>query len=288
MFPTHERTPSNASISMVAPMMSNGHHHTHHHHPQHLRATYGQALNHPPFHMPPSASSPHMLAVGSSTGSLSAGAVSPNSMIPHRAGTSKMFTSSSGNHLAAMKQVSPTSNVASPHGNKNGVGGVNGHSTYKHQMLDSTGVPIRQESIDTNGNTIDCSADDSMAGSATGADSPPITGIIALPRAQSTPMDNSDRMSLDSVTRGGQSMTARSRLDRTPEVDISSLDTDSIYSSGHEGGTEGLSHSQQDRNPASQTAVSPPGGNTLKKKSSKRKKFLPVFLQKGKGKQKTS
>ncbi|KAK3740728.1 hypothetical protein RRG08_048971 [Elysia crispata] len=289
IYQAHERTHSNASISMISPMMSNGHHHhAQHHHQQHLRTSYSQVLSHPPFHLHSNASSPHVLAVGSSTGSLSTGGLNPNGMIPHRASTSKLFTSPSGNHLSGMKQVSPSSAITAAHGNKNGVGAINGHSNSKHHTNSSAGVTSRQESLDSNGYSIGYTSDSSVPGSATGADTPPVSGIPSRPQAQSTPADNTDRMSLDSVTRGGHSMTARSRLDRTIEVDVSSLDTDSMYSNGMEAGTEGLNHSHQDRSPTDQASITPPGGNTLEKKSSKRKKFLPNFLQKGKGKQKTS
>ncbi|RUS73069.1 hypothetical protein EGW08_019166 [Elysia chlorotica] len=280
IYQTHERTHSNASISMISPMMTNGHHHhAQHHHQQHLRNQYTHALSHPPFHhMAPSASSPLALAVGSSTGSLSTGGLNPSSMIPHRPSNSKLFSSHSGNHLSGMKQVSPSAH---------GTGAVNGHSNDKHHTNSGVGVTSRQESLDSNGYTSDIS----IAGSVTGAETPPVGGTRSRPQASSTPTDNADRMSLDSVTRGGLSKAARSRLDRTPEVDVSSLDTESVYSNGLEAGTgEGPNPSQLEKSSSSaeQGSISPSGGNTLEKKSSKRKKFLPNFLQKGKGKQKTS
>ncbi|GFS08148.1 stromal interaction molecule 1-like [Elysia marginata] len=280
MYQTHERTHSNASISMISPMLSNGHHHAHQ---QPLRTAYSQALSHPPFHLPLNGSSQHILAAGSSTGCLTPGGVNSNSMMPHRAGTGKMFTSASGNHLSGLKQVSPSA-VSASHGNKNGTSSVNGQNGFN-----GAAAPSRQESLDSNGNTIGYNTDPGILGSMRGTETPPISGILTRPQAQSTPADNTDRTSLDSMTKGSHSMTARNRLDRTPEVDMnSSQDTDSVYSNGQEVGTDVLNISQQDRSSSEQPCSTPTGGNTLEKKSSRRKKFLPNFLQKGKGKQKTS
>lgn len=196
-----------------------------------------------------------------------------------------MFTSTSGNHLVGLKQVSPSSAVVAPQGSKNGVSSsVNGHGSYKHQTSDGAVAPGRQESLDSNGNTIGYSADTNMTGQWSGLETPPIR-----PYAHSPPADNSDRTSLDSVTRGSHTMTPRNRLDRTPEVDInSSLDTDSVVSNGQDAGTDVLNISIPERGSNEQTGSTPSGRSTLSKKPSKRKKFLPNFFQKGKGKQKTS
>ncbi|GFO06231.1 hypothetical protein PoB_003273600 [Plakobranchus ocellatus] len=276
IFQAHERTHSNVSMSMVSPILSNGHHHhPHHHHQQHLRAPYGQSLSHPPFHLPSSASSPHVLAAGSSTNSLTSGGVSSNNIIPHRS-SNKMFASASGNHLAAVKHV-PLSAVNAPHGGKNSTTVVNGNGTHKQGSDDTVSVG-RQESSDSNGNMIMYNTNSNI----TRGEISLAGGVQSRPQAQSMPVDNSDRMSLDSMPRG-YSKSARSRLDRTPELDLSSLETDSVYSSGVEGVGEAPSHF-----PSRQEAQTEPQTHRLEKKSSKRKKFLPNFLQKGKGKQKTS
>ncbi|CAL1537800.1 unnamed protein product [Lymnaea stagnalis] len=236
----NERSQSNGSLSHL----TNGQHHV----SGQPRTGFTQSLSYPPYvhSTTPLPSLTSGLSKVSSSGQL----VSSNTIPRVGHSSIKIYNSASNNHLSA-----PSASPASTSPN---------HDTVEAKLnrTDSRDI-LNNNLISTNlGNLITAAPT-----------TPSVKNISAVSQPALTlasQMEDSDAVSLDSVSRN-HSMSAinKARLDRSPELDLSSVDTDSLF--GKEGSPGGDETPQR----------------LSEKKQSKKKKFLPKFLQKS-TKQKTS
>ncbi|XP_005109924.2 stromal interaction molecule 1 isoform X2 [Aplysia californica] len=241
----HERSHSNASLSHLSGGQANG---AHSHQPPRSPAPYTSSLSYPPYsHTAPSqqqglaSGMSHSQSMTLSSHSSSA-ALSPGN-------STKMFSSASGNHLGLSSGHQSHHHHHHQHGTadsreltgSNGVDLSNGAGAEQHQQQQGSGGVVSSQPLQ-----------------------------VMVGNHHHHLLDDSDGASWDSLPRNhSTSVLSRGRLDRSPELDLSSLDTDSIYSAtgGHSSAATTLER---------------------QKKGSKKKKFLPNFLQKNKNKMKSS
>ncbi|XP_059152655.1 stromal interaction molecule 1-like isoform X7 [Physella acuta] len=200
------------------------------------RAGINQSMSYPPYGQmssPPLAISPGLSRVGSS------GQLLSSNTIPRANHSSmKIYSSPSNNHLMA-QHAAPANHTDDPKITRSDSRDILNNNLGHMMLAASPKVPA------------------------------PTTAVGILHHVTQQLLDESDSASFDSNPRNHSS--AMSHMDQTPELDLSSLDTDSLY-----GGKEVAQKSEA------------PTDRENEKKQSRKKKFLPKFLLKHAGKQKTS
>ncbi|KAH9519927.1 hypothetical protein Btru_071273 [Bulinus truncatus] len=223
----HERSQSNGSLAHVV----------NNQHQVQSRSGFTQSLSYPPYVSHNSTTSPPSISQGLSKVS-SSGQLLASNTIP-RAGPSslKIYSSPSGNHLLPQSSL-----PASP------------SQEIFEQKVGQT------DSRDVLNNNLNSASYSQLITSTPGG---PALKTVAISSAGNH-LEDSDATSLDSVPRTlNLSYIPRAQNDRSPDQDLSSMETDSLF--GKEG-SPGSDAPEQ----------------VSEKRHSKRKKFLPKFLQKHK------